>query len=286
MTLQTIDTGFFKLDGGAMFGVVPKSLWNKLNPADERNLCTWAMRCLLIEVDNHGSPPGLILVDTGLGDKQDARFFGHYDLHGDASLLGSIRKAGYSETDITDVLLTHLHFDHVGGAIKRERGGELVPTFANAMYWTHSDHWNWATHPNPREKASFLSENILPLQESGQLTFLDQKSVGVPGLDFIYVDGHTEKMALPKLTVNNRTVLFCADLLPSSAHIPLPYVMSYDVRPLLTMDEKVKVLTQAAAENWILVFEHDPVTEAATVELTEKGIRIKDKGALREFIGG
>jgi len=279
MTVQTLDTGFFKLDGGAMFGVVPKSLWNKLNPADDRNLCTWAMRCLLIEADNR-----LILVDTGLGNKQDARFFGHYDLHGDASLLNSIRQAGYAETDITDVLLTHLHFDHVGGAVKRESDGQLIPTFQNATYWTHSGHWQWATHPNPREKASFLSENILPIQRSGQLSFMDKTPVGLPGLELIYVDGHTEKMALPKLVINGQTFLFCADLLPSSYHIPLPYVMSYDVRPLLTMDEKARILTQAAAENWILVFEHDPVVEAATVEMTEKGVKIKDKGALREFI--
>ncbi len=262
-----------------MFGVVPKSLWNKLNPADERNLCSWALRCLLIEAGNR-----LMLVDTGMGDKQDARFFSHYDLHGDASLIGSIRQAGYAETDITDVLLTHLHFDHVGGAVKRETDGELTPTFQNATYWTHSGHWQWATHPNPREKASFLSENILPIQESGQLSFMDKTPVDLPGLELIYVDGHTEKMALPKLTVNGQALLFCADLLPSSYHIPMPYVMSYDVRPLLTMDEKARVLTQAAAENWVLVFEHDPVVEAATVEMTEKGVRIKDKGALREFM--
>ena len=280
MTLQTIDTGFFKLDGGAMFGVVPKVLWNKLNPADDHNLCSWALRCLLIADGNR-----LVLVDTGMGDKQDARFFGHYDLHGDASLLHSIQQAGYAETDITDVLLTHLHFDHVGGAIKRAAGsGNLLPTFTNATHWVHSDHWHWATHPNPREKASFLSENILPIQQSGQLTFLDKTPFDLPGLEFIYVDGHTEKMALPKLTINDRTILFCSDLMPSSYHVLLPYVMSYDVRPLLTMDEKARVLAQAAAENWILVFQHDPVTEAATVEMTEKGVRIKDKGALREFI--
>ena len=280
MTLQTIDTGFFKLDGGAMFGVVPKVLWNKLNPADDHNLCSWALRCLLIADGNR-----LVLVDTGMGDKQDARFFGHYDLHGDASLLHSIQQAGYAETDITDVLLTHLHFDHVGGAIKRAAGsGNLLPTFTNATHWVHSDHWHWATHPNPREKASFLSENILPIQESGQLTFLDKTPFDLPGLELIYVDGHTEKMALPKFTINDRTILFCSDLMPSSYHVLLPYVMSYDVRPLLTMDEKARVLAQAAAENWILVFQHDPVTEAATVEMTEKGVRIKDKGALREFV--
>ena len=262
-----------------MFGVVPKSIWNKLNPADERNLCSWAMRCLLIETGNR-----LVLVDTGIGDKQDARFLGHYDLHGDATLLDSIRQAGYAETDITDVLLTHLHFDHVGGAITRTGDSRLVPTFQNATYWVHGDHWQWATHPNPREKASFLSENIQPIQESGQLAFLDQNPLDLPNLDFICVDGHTEKMALPKITINNQTILFCADLIPSSHHVLMPYVMSYDVRPLVTMDEKGRVLAQAAAENWILVFQHDPTTEAATVEMTERGARIKDKGALRAFI--
>ncbi|TAE30791.1 MAG: MBL fold metallo-hydrolase [Cytophagales bacterium] len=284
MTLQTIDTGFFKLDGGAMFGVVPKSLWNKLNPADERNLCTWAMRCLLLEAGNQ-----LVLVDTGMGDKQDARFFGHYDLHrgdgpGDANLLDSIRKAGYSETDITDVFLTHLHFDHVGGAVRRTHGGNLVPTFPNARYWSHSEHWQWATNPNARERASFLSENILPIQASGQLSFMNETPIDVPGLETIYVDGHTEKMALPKLTINGKTLLFCADLIPSSHHLPLPWIMSYDVRPLLTMDEKTRILQQAAAENWVLVFQHDPLVEAATVEMTEKGVRLKDKGPLQAFM--
>ncbi|MFD2572775.1 MBL fold metallo-hydrolase [Spirosoma soli] len=277
MTLQTLDTGLFKLDGGAMFGVVPKPLWNKLNPADEQNRCTWAMRCLLLENDGR-----LLLVDTGIGDKQDAKFFGHYDLHGDATLLGSIRAAGYDAADVTDVLLTHLHFDHVGGAVKRTND-QLVPVFPNATYWTHSAHWQWAVQPNPREKASFLKENILPLQESGQLMFLNKSPLPYAGLDFLYVDGHTEKMALPVFQLNGRTIAYMADLIPSSAHVPLPYVMSYDVRPLLTMDEKTRVLQQAADENWILVFEHDPVIEAATVELTEKGVRIKDRGRLTDL---
>ena len=283
MSLQTLDTGFFKLDGGAMFGVVPKPLWNKLNPADEQNRCTWAMRCLLYEQGNR-----LLVVDTGIGNKQDAKFFGHYDLHrsdgpGDVTLLDSIRKAGYSETDVTDVLLTHLHFDHVGGAVQRN-GDQLTPVFQNATHWTHPAHWHWAVKPNPREKASFLSENILPLQESGQLTFLTQQPFPFTDIDFVYVDGHTEKMALPLFHVNGRTVAYMADLIPSSAHIPLPYVMSYDVRPLLTMDEKARVLQQAANENWILVFEHDPTTEAATVEMTEKGVRINQKGKLAELM--
>lgn len=278
MTLQTLDTGFFKLDGGAMFGVVPKPLWQKLNPADEQNRCTWAMRCLLYEADGR-----LLVVDTGIGDKQDAKFFGHYDLQGNGSLLGSIRQAGYSEADVTDVLLTHLHFDHVGGAVKRS-GDQLLPVFPNADYWTHPAHWQWAVEPNPREKASFLKENILPLQESGQLRFLMESQFPFADLNLLFVDGHTEKMALPIFRINGRTVAYMADLIPSSAHVPLPYVMSYDVRPLLTMDEKARVLQQAADENWILVFEHDPVVEAATVEHTEKGIRVREKGKLAELL--
>ena len=279
MTIHTLDTGFFKLDGGAMFGVVPKPLWQKLNPADEQNRCNWAMRCLLIEADGR-----LILVDTGIGTKQDDKFFGHYALSGEATLQSSIRRAGYDVPDITDVLLTHLHFDHVGGAVERV-GETLRPTFPNATYWSHPDHWAWAMNPNPREKASFLRENILPLQESGQVQFFTDTYLNVPGLELIYVDGHTEKMALPKLTVGSRTVLYCADLIPSAGHVPLPYVMSYDVRPLLTMAEKEQLLTLAAAENWILVFEHDPATEAATVEQTERGIRVGQRGTLTELLG-
>ncbi|WP_128544400.1 MBL fold metallo-hydrolase [Larkinella soli] len=278
MTVHTIDTGLFKLDGGAMFGVVPKALWNKQNPADENNRCTWAMRCLLLETGNR-----LVLVDTGLGDKQDSRFFSHYEPHGDASLPDSIKKAGFSETDVTDVLLTHLHFDHVGGAVRRE-GEKLRPTFPNALYWCHGGHWQWATQPNPREKASFLSENILPLQESGQLHFVDETPFLLSDNSFLFVDGHTEKMTLPIIRVGGRTVAFVADLIPSAAHISLPWVMSYDVRPLITMEEKARLLRQAAEEDWVLVFEHDPVTEAATVEETEKGVRIRERGRLMDFI--
>ncbi|GAB3255303.1 MBL fold metallo-hydrolase [Larkinella harenae] len=278
MTVQTIDTGFFKLDGGAMFGVVPKSLWHKHNPADERNLCTWAMRCLLVEAGNR-----LVLVDTGLGDKQDARFFSFYEPHGQDSLTKSIRRAGYSEKDITDVLLTHLHFDHVGGAVRRTSNG-LETAFPVATYWSHSAHWQWATLPNPREKASFLNENIEPLQASGQLRFVDEHDFALPDLELELVDGHTEKMALPILRVGGQTVAYVADLIPSAAHIALPWIMSYDVRPLLTMDEKARLLQRAAAENWILVFEHDPVVEAATVEMTDKGVRIRDKGPLSALL--
>jgi glyoxylase-like metal-dependent hydrolase (beta-lactamase superfamily II) len=236
------------------------------------------MRCLLIEADGR-----LILVDTGIGTKQDEKFFGHYALSGDATLQTSIQQAGYSVNDITDVLLTHLHFDHVGGAVERV-GETLRPTFTQATYWTHPGHLDWAINPNPREKASFLRENIMPLQESGQLQHFGDTYLNVPGLDLIYVDGHTEKMALPRLTLGDRTVLYCADLIPSSGHVPLPYVMSYDVRPLLTMAEKERLLIEAAAGNWVLVFEHDPVTEAATVEQTERGIRIRERGTLAELL--
>ena len=286
MTVQTIDTGLFKLDGGAMYGVVPKSIWQRLNPPDDRNLCNWAMRCLLIEAAGR-----LVLVDTGLGNKQDEKFFSHYQPHGEATLQSSINQAGYDLADVTDVLLTHLHFDHVGGAVERA-GDALRPVFPKATYWSHPGHWDWALNPNPREKASFLTENILPIQESGQLRFLangfandaGDDYLGLPGLELIYVDGHTEKMALPKLTVGNRTLLYCADLIPSAGHVPLPYVMSYDVRPLLTMDEKARLLTQAAAEGWVLVFEHDPLIEAATVEQTDRGIRVAQTGKLADFL--
>lgn len=281
MNIHIIDTGFFKLDGGAMFGVVPKSLWNKQNPADEKNLCSWAMRCLLIEDGER-----LILIDTGMGNKQDTKFFGHYDLHGDATLLGSIRDKGFEPADITDVLLTHLHFDHVGGAVSFSKdNSQLLPTFPNATYWSNEAHWNWAVNPNPREKASFLKENILPLQESGQLQFIQNKTSPFEKLDFIYVDGHTEQMMLPVISYNDRKLIYVADLLPSSFHIPLPWIMSYDMRPLQTMDEKQQILKNAADENHILLFEHDPLYEAGIVEHTEKGIRIRERGKLSDFIG-
>lgn len=280
MNLHIIDTGYFKLDGGAMFGVVPKTLWNKHNPADEKNLCSWSMRCLLIEDGNR-----LILVDTGLGDKQNDKFFGFYDLHGDATLIGSIKKAGFSPEDVTDVVLTHLHFDHVGGAVKYNTDKSvLLPTFPNATYWSNASHWQWATNPNPREKASFLKENILPIQESGQLKFIDNEKSPFANIDFIHVNGHTEQMMLPVIHYQNQKIIYAADLIPSSFHLPLPWVMSYDVRPLLTMLEKESVLKKAAEEKCILLFEHDPVYEAAVVEQTEKGIKILERGNLKNFI--
>jgi len=269
MNLHTVNTGLFKLDGGAMFGVVPKSIWNKANPADDNNLCTWAMRCLLIEEGNK-----LILVDNGIGSKQDAKFFGHYHLHGPDTLDGSLAALGFHRDDITDVFLTHLHFDHCGGSIVRE-GDRLVPAFRNATYWSNKRHWKWATEPNDREKASFLKENILPIQESGQLRFIESAdpSVIIPGLSVRFVNGHTDAMMLPQLSYKGKTLVFMADLLPSIGHIPLPYVMAYDMFPLTTLQEKKSFFEEAIAGDYVLFFEHDPVAECCTLERTEKGVR-------------
>jgi glyoxylase-like metal-dependent hydrolase (beta-lactamase superfamily II) len=282
MQLYTLDTGLFKLDGGAMFGVVPKTIWQKTNPADENNLCTWAMRCLLIE---HGDR--LILIDNGIGTKQDASFLRHYYLHGEGELLESIRKAGFSPDEVTDMVLTHLHFDHCGGGVQytADRSGFEL-TFKNARYWTSSAHWQWATQPNAREKASFLKENLLPMQESGHLNFIEPGAPSpFPDIDFIFVDGHTEKMMLPRIQYRGRTLVFMADLIPSAGHVPVPYVMGYDVRPLLTMNEKTDFLQTAADQNYLLIFEHDPIHECATVAPTAKGIRISQTGTVRDFIG-
>lgn len=267
MKLYTINTGYFKLDGGAMFGVVPKSIWNKLNPADERNMCRWAMRSLLIEAGNR-----LVLIDTGIGNKQDDRFFSFYYLHGDESLDISLAKHGFHRNDITDVVLTHLHFDHCGGAIEwnSERNG-FRPAFPNATFWSNEAHWNWAIHPNAREKASFIKENILPIQESGQLKFLNEGEEILPGISTLWVNGHTEAQMLPKITTPSGTVLYMADLCASSAHLKASYVMGYDIRPLVVMEEKERILQQAAAENWVLFFEHDPVVEASRIRWGEKG---------------
>ena len=287
MNLYTINTGYFKLDGGAMFGVVPKSMWNKLNPADENNMCSWALRCLLIQEGNR-----LILVDNGMGDKQDAKFFGHYYLHGDDTLDKSLAKYGFGKDDITDVFLTHLHFDHCGGSIKKD-GDKLVPAFKNATYWSNEEHWNWATKPNDREKASFLKENILPIQESGQLKFIDlpkDNNAGqLPAVGFTenisvrFVSGHTASMMLPQINYKGRTIVYMADLLPSMAHIPLPYVMAYDMFPLTTLNEKRSFLTEAAEKDYTLFFEHDPLTACCNLQLTERGIRQKDGFRLDEI---
>lgn len=283
MKLHVINTGNFKLDGGAMFGVVPKTIWSKTNPADDNNMCNWSMRCLLIEDGNR-----LILVDNGIGDKQDAKFFSHYYLNGNDSLEQSLKQAGFSTDDITDMFLTHLHFDHCGGSIrynKSRSGFETV--FKNATYWSNAEHWEWATKPNPREKASFLKENILPIQESGQLKFIDGESSKQLGdtISISYMRGHTDAMMIPKIQYKGKTVAFMADLLPSTGHIPLPYVMGYDTRPLLTLTEKEKFLKEATDNEYILFLEHDSVNECCTLQHTEKGIRLKETFKFEEYFG-
>jgi glyoxylase-like metal-dependent hydrolase (beta-lactamase superfamily II) len=278
MKLHTINTGFFKLDGGAMFGVVPKSIWQKLNPPDENNMCTWAMRCLLVEEGNR-----LVLIDNGIGNKQDAKFFGHYYLHGEDSLDKSLAAKGFHRNDITDVLLTHLHFDHCGGSIER-KGDQLAPAFPNAVFWSNSSHWQWATHPNMREKASFLRENILPIQESGQLKFINQQHVDFPSFISIReVNGHTEAMMLPEIKYKGKTVIYMADLIPSVAHLPVPYVMAYDMFPLKTLNEKSALLEEAQIGDYILFFEHDKENECCNLQLTEKGIRSREIFSLNEL---
>lgn len=294
MKLYSVNAGYFKLDGGAMFGVVPKSIWNKLNPADENNMCSWALRCLLIE---DGSK--LILIDNGMGDKQDDKFFGHYYLHGDDTLDKSLAKHGFTKDDITDVFLTHLHFDHCGGSIIRD-GDKLVPAFKNATYWSNKNHWDWAVNPNDREKASFLKDNILPIQESGQLKMVDSIKMTddsknntntvichptaiLPDLSFYTVNGHTSAMMLPVIKYNDKTIVYMADLLPSVGHIPLPYIMGYDMFPLTTLNEKKAFFEEALASNYILFFEHDPVNECCTLQMTEKGVRVKDTFKLSDI---
>jgi glyoxylase-like metal-dependent hydrolase (beta-lactamase superfamily II) len=283
MKIHVLNTGFFKLDGGAMFGVVPKTIWQKTNPADEFNMCTWAMRSLLIEDGNK-----LILIDTGIGNKQSEKFFSHYFLHGTDSLDFNLNKLGFSKKDITDVFLTHLHFDHCGGSIEwNESKSGYRPAFENATYWSTENHWEWATKPNPREKASFLSENILPIHESGQLKFLNRNANYskncFSNIDVLFVDGHTESMMIPHIKYKGRTIVFMADLLPSIGHIPLPYVMGYDTRPLITITEKEAFLNRAADEEFILFFEHDSINECCTVQHTEKGVRLKETLRLSDF---
>ena len=283
MKIYPLETGNFKLDGGAMFGVVPKVLWQKTNPADSNNLIDMSLRCMLIEDGNK-----LILIDTGAGNKQSEKFWSHYYLFGDFSLDSSLAKYGFHRDDITDVFLTHLHFDHCGGSIQfnKDKTG-YEPAFKNANYWSNTNHWQWATEPNPREKASFLKENILPIQESGQLNF-----VSLPEKDFIkrseldfgilFVDGHTEKMMIPHINYKGKTVVFMADLLPTSGHIPLPYVMGYDTRPLLTLGEKQKFLNLAANKNFLLFLEHDAYNELCSVKHTEKGVRLEQTYSFNE----
>ena len=279
MNLHVIDTGHFKLDGGAMFGVVPKALWNRHQPADENNRCTWAMRCLLIEA--HGR---VILIDTGMGNKQDDKFRSHFEPHGEGDLLASIARAGYTREEITDVVLTHLHFDHCGGAVQKRPNGDLELTFPNAIHWSEENHWKWATDPNPRERASFLKENILPIKESGMLKFINDDTEIIPELWFAIADGHTHGMLIPHLEIGEETLVFMADLLPSPTHIPLAWVMGYDIDPLQTIREKEAFLAEAAENDFILFYEHDPAIECSRVVQTEKGFRASDTMSLADIL--
>ncbi len=280
MKLYSILTGNLKLDGGAMFGVVPKVMWSKLYPCDENNLCNWSMRCLLVDTGNRK-----VLIDCGIGDKQSQKFMGHYYLNGDDTLDGSLENAGFTAGDITDVILTHLHFDHAGGAIRwNDDKTDYLPTFPNATYWTSRQQWEWATNPNNREKASFLRENILPIKEKGTLKLIDGEAEIISGISIRLFHGHTEGQVIPFVRYNGKTIVYMADLLPSTAHIPLPYVMSYDTRPLITLEEKEKFMIEAAEKGYILFFEHDIYNECCTVEMTEKGVRMKEAFTLTDIL--
>ncbi len=280
MNLYTIETGYFKLDGGAMFGVVPKVLWSKTNPADSKNLCSWAMRSLLIEDGDK-----LILIDNGIGDKQDDKFLKHYYLHGESSLSKSLKKLGFCFDDITDVFLTHLHFDHCGGSVKWNKNKtDYELTFKNARYWSNSLHWQWAKFPNTREKASFLKDNILPIEQSGHLFFVDKVKEGWSNFDILQVNGHTEAQMIPHIKYKDTVIVFAADLLPSIGHIPLPYVMGYDTRPLLTLSEKKDFLDKAAKHNYVIFLQHDYQHECCTLKLTDKGVRLDRTFRLQEIL--
>ncbi len=275
MTLYPVETGNFKLDGGAMFGVVPKTIWSRTNPADSNNLIDIAARSLLVEDGNR-----LTLIDTGLGNKQSDKFFGYYHLWGNHTLDNSLKKLGFHRDDITDVFLTHLHFDHCGGCIQwnKDKTG-YEPSFKNAKFWTNEAHWKWATEPNAREKPSFLKENLLPMEESGHLNFINRTSENYLnqselGFGIHFVDGHTEKQMLPQFKYKGKTVVFVADLIPTVGHIPLPYIMGYDTRPLLTLEEKLVFLNRAAVQDYYLLFEHDAHNQLCTLKQTEKGVRL------------
>ncbi|MFQ3336645.1 MAG: glyoxylase-like metal-dependent hydrolase (beta-lactamase superfamily II) [Urechidicola sp.] len=285
MKIYPINTGNFKLDGGAMFGVVPKSIWSRFNEPDANNMCSWSMRCMLIEDEDR-----LILIDTGIGDKQSEKFFNYFYLFGDDSLKKSIESLGFGLDEITDVVLTHLHFDHCGGAIKMNADKERYETyFPKATYWSNEKHWKWATEPNPREKASFLSENILPIEKSGQLKFFtrngDITKNAFPNIDLLYMDGHTESQMLPLINYKGKKVVFTADLLPSVGHIPLPYVMGYDTRPLLTLSEKEKFLNTAVKEDYVVFLEHDYYNECCTLKNTDRGVRLNETFKFNELFG-
>ena len=279
MKIYPVQTGNFKLDGGAMFGVVPKVIWQKTNPADSNNMIDMGMRSLLIEDGQR-----LILIDTGMGNKQSDKFFGYYYQFGNFSLDTSLASFGFHRDDITDVFLTHLHFDHCGGSIQwnKDKTG-YEPAFKNANFWSNQEHWNWAVHPNPREKASFLKENILPIQESGQLRFITENPLQQVGFDVLKMDGHTEKQMLPKISYQGKTIVFMADLLPTIGHIPVPYVMGYDTRPLLTIKEKEAFLTEAADNQYFLFLEHDAYSEICTVQHTSKGVRLKETHKFKDI---
>ena len=279
MKIYPIQTGNFKLDGGAMFGVVPKTIWQKTNPADSNNMIDMGMRSLLIEDGQR-----LILIDTGMGNKQSDKFFGYYYQFGNFSLDTSLATYGFHRDDITDVFLTHLHFDHCGGSIQwnKDKTG-YEPAFKNANFWSNQEHWNWAVHPNPREKASFLKENILPIQESGQLNFITENPFQQVGFDVLKMNGHTEKQMLPKISYQGKTIVFVADLLPTIGHIPVPYVMGYDTRPLLTIKEKEAFLAEAADNQYFLFLEHDAYSEICTVQHTSKGVRLKETHKFKDI---
>lgn len=281
MKIETIDAGNFKLDGGAMFGVVPKTLWNKKVPSDDLNLCSWKMRCMLVEDGKR-----LVLIDTGMGNKQPEKWQSYYFRHGEGDLITSIRAKGYHEDQVTDVILSHLHFDHAGGAVRwNSTKDKLELTFKNATYWTHSAHWEWAVNPNAREAATFLKENIMPIQEAGQLAFInEQQDAFGAAWDFFYANGHTEKMIMPLIQTGGKKVLFIADTVPSHAHIHIPWVMGYDVRPLETMKEKQELLEKASAENWLIYFDHDAQYEVCQIEKTEKGFRPVNEGNLKQHL--
>jgi len=279
MEIYSIPTGNFKLDGGAMFGVVPKSMWSKVYPADENNMCSWAMRCLLV-VDGDRK----ILIDNGIGDKQDAKFLGYYHLHGDETLEKSLVKQGFATDDITDMVLTHLHFDHTGGSIKwNEEKTALIPAFKNAKYWVSKAQWAWAINPNNREKASFLSENILPIQESGQLNIVEAEGEIYPGFLLKIVNGHTDGQLIPHILYKGKTLVYMGDLLPSTAHIPLPWIMAYDTRPLITLEDKKTFFKEAVENDYTLFFEHDIFNECCNIKQTEKGVRLNTTFTLEEW---